>query len=25
MIVGDKDADLSDMKKAVSERIQFSA
>ncbi|TKB05114.1 DUF3379 domain-containing protein [Alteromonas portus] len=25
MIVGDKDADLSEMKKAVSERIQFSA
>jgi hypothetical protein len=25
MIVGDKGADLSEMKKAVSERIQFSA
>ena len=25
MIVGDKNADLSEMKKAVSERIQFSA
>jgi len=25
MIVGDKDADLSEMKKAVSEKIQFSA